>query len=99
MALVQFLVASPARSPIARGLLNERRVAFLITGETEVQVGIVLAELGEDFAIQKVMNRLVIAFANLHQMLWQVVALGIAMLQVSREISAFASQTVRVFIE
>src|SRR5262249_17031335 len=85
MTFIKLLMPRPTRRTVFR-FLDKRGVALFFARKAQVQIRMLLAESGQRLAREKVMNGLLIAFSNLDQVLRQHMGLGIAMLQINREI-------------
>src|SRR5262245_41305998 len=100
VAFVKLFVPRPARVSVAVfGFFGRRRLGFFLSGEAEIQVRILFRKPGQVFRRMKVMNRLVVAFPHLYEVLGELLCVTMTMFQVSSEVGAFAFESIGVLIK
>src|SRR6516162_3411130 len=95
MTFIELLMPRATRGTVFR-FLDNRGVALFLSGKAQVQIRMLLAELGQRLTAEEIMNGLLVAFPNFHQVLRQYMGLGIPMLQIDREVAPFAPESIGV---
>ena len=98
MAFVEFLVPRAAGRAIP-GLFHRWGVVFLLAGKAEVQVGIRGIEAGQVFVGAEIADGLFVAGADFYEVLREFLGGGVAMLEVSGEVSPFAPDAVGELVQ